>query len=43
MDAVLQRKLVVEFVGMFLFVFTVGMATNKAGAGGSHRSPLALF
>ena len=29
----LQRKLVVEFVGMFLFMFTVGMATNKSGAG----------
>jgi aquaporin Z len=29
----LNRKLVVEFIGMFLFVFTVGMATNKAGAG----------
>ena len=33
MDSALQRKLVVEFLGMFLFVFTVGMATNKAGAG----------
>jgi hypothetical protein len=32
MDPVLERELVVEFVGMFLFVFTVGMATNKAGA-----------
>ena len=40
MDAVLQRKLVVEFVGMFLFVFTVGMATNKAGAGA--LAPLAI-
>src|SRR5689334_2058088 len=40
MDAVLQRKLVVEFVGMFLFVFTVGMATNKAGAG--PLAPLAI-
>ena len=29
----LDRKLVVEFIGMFIFVFTVGMATNKAGAG----------
>jgi aquaporin Z len=29
----LHRKLVVEFIGMFLFVFTVGMATGKAGAG----------
>jgi aquaporin Z len=40
MDAVLQRKLVVEFIGMFLFVFTVGMATNKAGAGA--LAPLAI-
>src|SRR5215467_8044637 len=40
MDAVLQRKLVVEFVGMFLFVFTVGMVTNKAGAGS--LAPLAI-
>ena len=40
MDPVLQRKLVVEFVGMFLFMFTVGMATNKAGAGA--LAPLAI-
>jgi aquaporin Z len=40
MDAVLQRKLVVEFVGMFLFVFTVGMATNEGGAGA--LAPLAI-
>jgi aquaporin Z len=40
MDILLQRKLVVEFVGMFLFVFTVGMATNKAGAGA--LAPLAI-
>ena len=33
MTYALDRKLVVEFVGMFLFMFTVGMATNKAGAG----------
>ncbi len=36
----LDRKLVVEFIGMFLFVFTVGMATNKAGAG--VLAPLAI-
>jgi len=36
----LQRKLVVEFIGMFLFVFTVGMATNTAGAGA--LAPLAI-
>jgi aquaporin Z len=40
MDAVLQRKLVVEAIGMFVFVFTVGMATNKAGAGA--LAPLAI-
>ena len=40
MDPVLGRKLVVEFVGMFLFVFTVGMATNEAGAG--VLAPLAI-
>ena len=40
MDPVLERKLVVEFVGMFLFVFTVGMATNEAGAG--TLAPLAI-
>jgi aquaporin Z len=36
----LERKLTVEFIGMFLFVFTVGMATNKAGAG--ILAPLAI-
>jgi aquaporin Z len=36
----LDRKLVVEFIGMFFFVFTVGMATNKAGAG--PLAPLAI-
>ncbi|HUE27502.1 MAG TPA: aquaporin [Solirubrobacteraceae bacterium] len=36
----LGRKLVVEFIGMFMFVFTVGMATNKAGAG--VLAPLAI-
>ncbi len=40
MDPVLGRKLVVEFVGMFLFMFTVGMATNTAGAG--VLAPLAI-
>jgi aquaporin Z len=29
----LQRKLMVEFIGMFIFMFTVGMATNRLGAG----------
>jgi aquaporin Z len=36
----LQRKLAVEFIGMFIFVFTVGMATNKLGAGA--LAPLAI-
>ncbi len=36
----LDRKLVVEFIGMFIFVFTVGMVTNKAGAGA--LAPLAI-
>ena len=36
----LQRKLAVEFLGMFIFVFTVGMATNKAGAGA--LAPIAI-
>jgi aquaporin Z len=36
----LERKLVVEFIGMFMFVFTVGMATNRAGAGAV--APLAI-
>lgn len=40
MDHPLDRKLAVEFVGMFMFVFTVGMATNKAGAG--TLAPLAI-
>src|SRR5262249_24953503 len=40
MGFALERKLVVEFVGMFLFAFTVGMATNEAGAG--PLAPLAI-
>ena len=36
----LDKKLTVEFIGMFLFVFTIGMATNKAGAGA--LAPLAI-
>jgi aquaporin Z len=36
----LDRKLIVEFIGMFIFMFTVGMATNKAGAGA--LAPLAI-
>ena len=40
MSLALQRKLTVEFIGMFIFVFTVGMATNKPGAGA--LAPLAI-
>ena len=37
----LGRKLVVEFIGTFFLVFTVGMATNpKTGAGA--LAPLAI-
>jgi aquaporin Z len=36
----LDRKLIVEFIGMFMFVFTVGMATNRMGAG--VLAPLAI-
>lgn len=40
MDYSLDRKLAVEFVGTFFLVFTVGMATNKLGAGA--LAPLAI-
>jgi aquaporin Z len=40
MEYPLDRKLVVEFIGMFIFVFTVGMATNTLGAG--PLAPLAI-
>ena len=35
----LSRKLAVEFIGMFMFVFTVGMATESANKSvrSSHR------
>src|SRR5213592_2899649 len=36
----LDKKLTVEFIGTFLFLFVVGMATNKAGAGA--LAPLAI-
>jgi aquaporin Z len=36
----LSRKLAVEFIGMFVFVFAVGMATNRLGAG--PLAPLAI-
>jgi glycerol uptake facilitator-like aquaporin len=34
----LNRRLAVEFIGTFLFVFTVGMATNKAARAPWRRS-----
>lgn len=37
----LNRKLVVEFIGMFLFVFTVGMVTEKA-TGAGPLAPIAI-
>jgi aquaporin Z len=40
MSLELPRKLAVEFIGMFIFVFTVGMATNATGAG--TLAPLAI-
>jgi len=38
----LQRKLLVEFIGMFLFVFTVGMATEAANKTGVVLAPIAI-
>jgi len=38
----LQRKLAVEFIGMFLFVFTVGMATEAANKVGATLAPIAI-
>ena len=36
-----NRKLAVEFIGMFVFVFTVGMATEKA-TGAGNLAPFAI-
>ena len=38
----LDRKLAVEFIGMFLFVFTVGMATESANRSGAVLAPIAI-
>src|SRR5271157_2094414 len=38
----LNRKLAVEFIGMFLFIFTVGMATESANKSGAVLAPLAI-
>jgi aquaporin Z len=42
MDYPLDRKLAVEFIGMFLFVFTVGMATESANKSGALLAPIAI-
>jgi aquaporin Z len=38
----LDRKLAVEFIGMFVFVFTVGMATESANRSGAILAPIAI-
>ena len=38
----LDRKLAVEFIGMFLFVFAVGMATESANKSGAILAPIAI-
>ncbi len=42
MNYSLDRKLAVEFIGMFLFVFTVGMATESANKSGAVLAPIAI-
>jgi aquaporin Z len=41
MEYSLDRKLAVEFIGMFIFVFTVGMVTEKT-TGAGPLAPLAI-
>jgi aquaporin Z len=41
MEYSLDRKLVVEFIGVFIFVFTVGMVTQKATGAGA-LAPIAI-
>jgi aquaporin Z len=41
MEHSLDRKLVVEFIGVFIFVFTVGMVTQKATGAGA-LAPIAI-
>jgi len=38
----LDRRLATEFIGMFLFLFTVGMATESANHAGATLAPLAI-
>jgi aquaporin Z len=42
MSYALSRKLAVEFIGMFLFVFAVGMATESANKSGAVLAPIAI-
>jgi Major intrinsic protein len=42
MEYSLDRKLAVEFIGMFVFVFTVGMATQAANKSGAVLAPIAI-
>lgn len=42
MSYTLSRKLAVEFIGMFLFVFAVGMATESANKSGAILAPIAI-
>jgi aquaporin Z len=42
MNYPLDRKLAVEFIGMFLFIFTVGMATEAANRSGAILAPFAI-
>ena|ERR1700691_1621059 len=42
MTYTLDRKLATEFIGMFLFVFTVGMATEAANKSGAVLAPIAI-
>jgi aquaporin Z len=38
----LDRKLAVEFIGLFLFVCTVGMATEPGNHSGAVLAPIAI-
>ena len=42
MNYSLDRKLAVEFIGMFIFMFTVGMATESANKAGATLAPIAI-
>jgi len=42
MHYTLDRKLAVEFIGMFLFMFAVGMATESSNKAGTTLAPLAI-